>query len=102
METKLKLLPVDERIKLVEDLWDSIAADQSVLRLTTDQKAELDLRLDAYANIPNGFAVIHRSVRRALLHRFPFAVFYVLGRDGVVVLGILHGSRHPRFWMNRV
>jgi plasmid stabilization system protein ParE len=56
----------------------------------------------AIADIPNGFAVIHRSVRRALLHRFPFAVFYVLDRDGVVVLGVLHGSRHPRFWMNRV
>jgi putative addiction module component (TIGR02574 family) len=49
METMLQLLPVDERIKLVEDLWDSIAADQSVLPLTTDQKAELDRRLDAYA-----------------------------------------------------
>ena len=49
METKLQLLPVDERIKLVEDLWDSIAADQSVLPLTADQKAELDSRLDAYA-----------------------------------------------------
>jgi plasmid stabilization system protein ParE len=56
----------------------------------------------AITDIPNGFAVIHRSVRRALLHRFPFAVFYVFDRDGVVVLGVLHGSRHPRFWMNRV
>ncbi|MDX6456758.1 MAG: hypothetical protein QOE55_455 [Acidobacteriaceae bacterium] len=49
METKLQLLPVDERIKLVVDLWDSIAADQCVLPLTTDQKAELDRRLDAYS-----------------------------------------------------
>jgi putative addiction module component (TIGR02574 family) len=49
METELQLLPVDERIKLVEDLWDSIAADQSALPLTTDQRAELDRRLDAYA-----------------------------------------------------
>jgi plasmid stabilization system protein ParE len=56
----------------------------------------------AIADIPNAFAVIYRSVRRALLHRFPFAVFYVLDRDGVMVLGVLHGSRHPRFWMTRV
>lgn len=48
METKLILLPVDERIKLVEDLWDSIAADQSVLPLSAEQKADLDRRLDAY------------------------------------------------------
>lgn len=49
METKLQQLPIDERIKLVEDLWDSIAADQSALPLTADQKAELDRRLDGYA-----------------------------------------------------
>jgi len=32
----------------VEDLWDSIAADQVVLPITDDQRAELDRRLDAY------------------------------------------------------
>jgi plasmid stabilization system protein ParE len=55
----------------------------------------------AIADIPNGFAVIYRSVRRALLHRFPFAVFYIFDREGVMILGVLHASRHPRFWMNR-
>ncbi len=48
MNTKLSKLPVDERIKLVEELWDSIASDQKVLPLTDEQKAELDRRLDAY------------------------------------------------------
>jgi putative addiction module component (TIGR02574 family) len=45
---KLTHLPAEERIKLVEDLWDSIAADQQALRLTVEQKTELDRRLDAY------------------------------------------------------
>ncbi len=49
METKLQQLTVDERIKLVEDLWDSIAADQGALRITADQKTELDHRLNTYA-----------------------------------------------------
>ncbi|MBI5186280.1 MAG: addiction module protein [Nitrospinae bacterium] len=48
MNIKLHELPVDERIKLVEELWDSIASDQKALPLTTEQKAELDRRLDAY------------------------------------------------------
>lgn len=48
MNSKLLELPVAEKIKLVEDLWDSIAADQQVLQLTEDQKAEIDRRLDAY------------------------------------------------------
>jgi len=48
MNTKPQQLPVEERIRLVEDLWDSIAADQQALRLTAEQQAELDRRLDAY------------------------------------------------------
>ena len=48
MNANLRNLPLDERIRLVEDLWDSIASDQKVLPLTPEQKAELDQRLDAY------------------------------------------------------
>jgi putative addiction module component (TIGR02574 family) len=48
MNSKLRELPIEERIKLVEDLWDSIVADQNALPLTPDQRAELDRRLDAY------------------------------------------------------
>ncbi len=49
METKLRQLTVDERIKLVEDLWDSIAAGQGALPTTADQRTELDCRLNAYS-----------------------------------------------------
>ncbi len=48
MDSSLKNLPVDERIRLVEDLWDSIASDQNSLSLSSAQKAELDKRLDVY------------------------------------------------------
>jgi putative addiction module component (TIGR02574 family) len=48
VKSDLRKLPLDERIQLVEDLWDSIAADQNALPLTPEQRAELDRRLDAY------------------------------------------------------
>jgi len=48
MNTNLRKLPVDERIRLVEDLWDSIASDQKALPLTPEQSAVLDQRLAAY------------------------------------------------------
>ena len=48
MNPKLQELPVEERIKLVENLWDSIASDQQALPLTDEQRDELDWRLDAY------------------------------------------------------
>ena len=47
MSSILKL-PIEDRIRLVEDIWDSIAADQLALDLTEAQKAELDKRLDAF------------------------------------------------------
>lgn len=48
MIADLRGLPIDERIRLVEDLWDSIAVEQAALSLTDEQRAELDQRLDAY------------------------------------------------------
>jgi len=48
MNANLRELPVEERMKLVEDLWDSIAEDCKALPVTTEQKAELDRRLKAY------------------------------------------------------
>jgi putative addiction module component (TIGR02574 family) len=39
-------LPVDERLILVEEIWDSIAADTAALRLTDAQRAELQKRTE--------------------------------------------------------
>lgn len=48
MNAELKALPMDERLRLVEDLWDSIAAEAETLPLTSAQREELDKRLDAW------------------------------------------------------
>ena len=48
MNVKLDSLPLDERIRLVEDLWDSIASERNTLPLSSEERAELDKRLDAY------------------------------------------------------
>jgi len=45
-------LSVSERIQLVEDIWDSIAEVPESVRLTDEEKAELDRRLDAYHRNP--------------------------------------------------
>jgi len=48
MATKLQDLPLEERLKLVEDLWDSIAAEEQNLALSGAQRKLLDERLDEY------------------------------------------------------
>ena len=48
MNTNLKDLPTAEKVRLVEDLWDSIASNQESLPLTPEQRDELDRRLSAF------------------------------------------------------
>jgi putative addiction module component (TIGR02574 family) len=41
MNAKLQELPIEERIRVVEDLWDSIAVDQKSLPLPLLRKPNL-------------------------------------------------------------
>ena len=45
---KIRDLTLEERLKLVEDIWDSIAAEQEALPLTAEQRRKLDRRLERY------------------------------------------------------
>ena len=58
--------------------------------------------LAALAEEPRRYPKVHRGVRRALLSRFPFGVFYHIEPDRIVVLAVMHASRHPRHWKRRV
>jgi putative addiction module component (TIGR02574 family) len=44
---------VDERIQLVQDIWDSIAAVPEAIQLTDAQRQELDRRLAEYEKDPD-------------------------------------------------
>ena len=50
--SELLQLPVEERLKLVEALWDSIAEFPEALELSAAQKQELDRRLADYESDP--------------------------------------------------
>ncbi|TWJ33035.1 addiction module protein [Geobacter argillaceus] len=60
-------LSIPERIQLVEDLWDSIAADQNAVEITEMQKHELDKRLADYALNPDD-GDTWNEVRKRLWH----------------------------------
>lgn len=62
---ELLKLSVPERIQLVEDLWDSIAADPEDFPLTDAQKSELDRRLEEHKADPDS-AIPWAEVRERL------------------------------------
>jgi plasmid stabilization system protein ParE len=50
---------------------------------------------------PFQFPVIEEGVRRAIVHVFPYAVYFTLEADLVMVLAVLHMHRHPDTWKRR-
>lgn len=62
---------------------------------------ELRATLRRVQEVPRQFPEIG-GARRALLHRFSYAVYFVLPDDEhAVVIAILHQSRAPRAWKGR-
>jgi toxin ParE1/3/4 len=58
----------------------------------------------AYASIlehPMLYPVIYRKFRRALLHRFPYSVFYIVEAPIVLVVAVVHQSRDESTWKRR-
>jgi len=51
---------------------------------------------------PERYPVVYRDVRRTLVRRFPYCVFYVLTKTGIVVLAGFHASRDPKQWQERI
>jgi len=43
-----------------------------------------------------------RNVRKFLLARFPYSVYYLSRDDEVLILAVAHGSRRPGYWRHRL
>ena len=56
------------------------------------------LALESIAQNPQRAPLIHRDVRRALLRRFPYGIYYRVYPDLVVVVACMHGRRDPKRW----
>lgn len=61
-------------------------------------RSALDRTLATIIENPDSYTPVHRNIRRALLRRFPYGVFYVRQTERIVVLAVLHTSRDPTLW----
>ena len=57
---------------------------------------EADRALGTLLQSPEAFQRVHGEIRRLRLRRFPYAIYFPLVREEVVVLAVMHGRRHPR------
>lgn len=66
---------------------------------------DLLMRVDAALKVikkrPLSFPLVHELIRRALVKRFPYAVYFIVEGTEISVISILHVSRDPKRWQNR-
>jgi plasmid stabilization system protein ParE len=63
--------------------------------------AEVDAALNRVAENPLQYQALHRETRRAIVRRFPYAVFYRVEASSIVVFCVSHLHRDPMAWKYR-
>ena len=74
------------------------------------QREDLDLEFmdsveEALTRIvrnPHLYPIVYRTLRRAVVRRFPFAVFFDVSEDEIQVIAVFHSRRDPEAWQSRV
>ncbi|MFN3199157.1 MAG: type II toxin-antitoxin system RelE/ParE family toxin [Bradymonadia bacterium] len=77
---------------------------RQVPELVHEFRAEVEHTLNTVVQHPELYSTIDDSgTRRALLSKFPYAVYYSLEQslNAIVVFAILHVARHPDDWKRR-
>lgn len=63
----------------------------------------IDARISEINRQPLHYQVVQsEKVRRALIRRFPFSIYFVNEKELITIFAILHQSRSPDFWKSRI
>lgn len=76
--------------------------DDRLPGLGQDFETELDRLIDRIGANPLQFPVVRWNVRRAVLPRFPYGIFFRILPGCAQVIACLHTSLDPRHWRRRV
>jgi len=69
--------------------------EEQLVGLASDFHHEFSLVLARLAETPFIYPAVYRNIRRAVLHRFPFLVWYHVVGSVVTVLACTHGKADP-------
>ena len=61
----------------------------------------LDLAVRRVSEDPERYPLVYRELRRRLVERFPYAVYFRVYPELVFVVAVMHGSRDPQRWRAR-
>jgi plasmid stabilization system protein ParE len=62
---------------------------------------EIQRVFDRIATLPLMHQVVFADIRKAVVRRFPYCVYYRPHPDRVEVIAVFHSSRDPSIWQGR-
>jgi plasmid stabilization system protein ParE len=71
------------------------------LGLGNDFLEEIEQALDRICQMPESYATVYRDVRRAVVRRFPYTIYYRIVSSRVIITAVFHGHRNPKVWQKR-
>lgn len=75
--------------------------EQQRAGLGDDFLARVDAALTDIRRQPQRFPTIQPEVRRALVKRFPYAIFFVVSVTAISILAVFHCRRDHQAWLRR-
>jgi len=61
----------------------------------------LEAAVASISRSPGQYRTVYKNVRRLVLQRFPYSIFFIIMRSQVIVLAVMHARRDPEHWQRR-
>jgi plasmid stabilization system protein ParE len=78
------------------------AKQQSEIQAFRVVLARGDPMSSEFAHLLTLSPAVYKQYRRALMHRFPYAIFYKEEPDAIKIYAVSHTSQHPRKWRKQL
>lgn len=56
---------------------------------------EIGIAFARLSETPLAFPIVYRGLRRAIVHRFPYLVYFVASSERILIVACLHMARGP-------
>ncbi len=63
-------------------------------------KKEIQKSINRILLTPKLYPKTRNDIRRCLLHKFPYSLFYTIDIDTIVILSVAHQRRKPYYWID--
>lgn len=71
-------------------------------QLGTDFIEAVERLISRILSFPKACPELSPSIRRCRVKRFPYGLIYRLEKDEIEILAVMHFSREPSYWVDRL